>query len=280
MDSLISKFWRLFWKIDDYGIKIVTWSFWSWKTKNTFLETYLRKKANPNGIVIANVPYKWEWNSPLVDIYFDSKKDLNNILQNLVSYIQETNEKETLKEFSFVPIRLIIDEGHLYFFSRDFKNFALDMFTILTQCRKRSVAIYIITQEVAQIDVIMRRLCPEIIYYEKAFPNSKKRQWFNRQLLYNRNAENTDMKSPIGVEVIEDDYIFPDKLRVLFNRHLIDYFEQKYLTLHVCWIQDVYNWDYYTFKNFILERWNKNRQEIWILPFTDSQDERDQNIIS
>jgi hypothetical protein len=61
-------------------------------------------------------------NYDFVDFYFNSKKDFDFILRDLVQYIHETNEDEELKKsITFPPIKIIVDEAHLYLFARDFK---------------------------------------------------------------------------------------------------------------------------------------------------------------
>ena len=116
----------------EFGMRLITWTFWAGKTKNTFQEAFLRKQQNPDWIIISNVPYKdLDWNS-LVDISFNSKQDLKTLLEHLYRYLQDTNHTEYLQDMLFVPIKIIVDEAHLYYFSRDFKAFDMEMMTILT----------------------------------------------------------------------------------------------------------------------------------------------------
>jgi len=91
---------------------------------------------------------------------------LNTILLRLKKYIQETNIETFFKTATWLPIRVVVDEAHLYYFSRDFKKFDFDTLLILTQCRKRKVSIDFITQELAQIDVFIRRLVPYVSRYQ------------------------------------------------------------------------------------------------------------------
>ena len=150
-------FWQWYW------LRLITGAFGIWKTKNVFQSAYLWKKDNPEGILISNIKYDF------VDILFNSKKDFDFIMKDIVQYIRDTNNYDELKKsIDFPPIKIIVDEAHLYLFAREFKSFTKDLLLVLTQCRKRDISIDFITQELWQIDVFIRRLCPYIEYFESA----------------------------------------------------------------------------------------------------------------
>lgn len=212
-----------------YWLRLITGEFWSWKTKNVFQSAFLWKKANPNWILISNLKYDF------VDFYFNSKKDFDFLLRDLVRYIYDTNNEEDLKKsIDFPPVKIIVDEAHLYLFARDFKWFTKDILLVLTQCRKRDISVDFITQELWQIDVFIRRLCPYIEYFQK-LPF-----WLTKQsILYSLDVEWTSMKNEEMFEEVESSRLLPFSRWPVFNKKVIDYYNQKYLTKKVIWYDDV-----------------------------------------
>lgn len=218
-------FWQWYW------LRLITGSFGAWKTKNVFQAAFLWKKQNPEGILISNLKYDF------VDFYFDSKKDFDFILKDLVQYIRDTNKFDELKEnYEFPPIKIIVDEAHLYLFARDFKGFTKDILLVLTQCRKREISIDFITQELWQIDVFIRRLCPYIEYFEE------KPLWLTKMsIFYSLDAENTSMRNEESFEEVESCYLLPFSWGPFFKPVLKQYYEQRYLTKYVIWWINVYS---------------------------------------
>ena len=218
-------FWQGYW------LRLITWSFGAWKTKNVFQSAFLWKKENPEGILISNLKYDF------VDFYFDSKKDFDFILKDLVQYIRDTNDfAELHKNFDFPPIKIIVDEAHLYLFARDFKWFTKDILLVLTQCRKREISIDFITQELWQIDVFIRRLCPYIEYFEE-----KPLGLTKQSIFYSLNADSTSMRDEGAFEEIESSYLLPFSWWPVFKPILKQYYEQRFLTKYVIGWKDVYS---------------------------------------
>lgn len=212
----------------EYWLRLVTWHFWAWKTKNVFQEAFFWKQKNPDGLLIANIPYDF------VDIHFNSKADLNLILSHILAYIEATNTIEDMKEAIFPPIKVLIDEVHCYYFARDFKAFDKDVMTIITQCRKRRITIDFISQELAQLDVFIRRLTPLVLYYEKFI------FWFKKAILFRAlQNEATDVWQETAFEELDRTRLRPDNRVLFFNKKLKHYYEQKYLTYYVVWFTDV-----------------------------------------
>jgi len=236
----------------EFGMRLITWTFWAWKTKNTFQEVFLWKIQNPDWVVISNIPYKdVDWKN-LVDISFNSKQDLKTLLEHLYRYLRDTNTFEYLQDSVFVPIKIIIDEAHLYYFSRDFKSFDMEMMTILTQCRKRLVSIYFITQELPQIDKFLRRLCPEVIVY------TRWSLWLvYKNLMYFKSTERSDIADDYNVEMLSSRIVWRDWLRLFFNKDLQKFFDQQFLTYYICGAWDIYSLDYAWFFSFINNRRNQ-----------------------
>lgn len=212
-----------------YWLRLITWEFGSWKTKNVFQSAFLWKKQNPNWILISNLKYDF------VDFYFNSKKDFDFLLRDLVRYIHDTNNLDELKKsIDFPPIKIIVDEAHLYLFARDFKWFTKDILLVLTQCRKRDISVDFITQELGQIDVFIRRLCPYIEYFQK-LP-----LWLTKQsILYSLDVEWTSMKNEDMFEEVESSRLLPFSRWPIFNKKVKDYYTQKYLTKFVIGYENV-----------------------------------------
>ncbi|MEO5351487.1 MAG: hypothetical protein H7836_17860 [Magnetococcus sp. YQC-3] len=104
---------------------------------------YKKKEKKNSPLVISNVPYSF------VDVVFSTKEEFKEIIKNLINYIKNTNEKEELKKYNTMrPIYMLIDESHLYFYSREFKNnISSDDLIVLSQCRKRKISIEFIVQD-------------------------------------------------------------------------------------------------------------------------------------
>ena len=212
-----------------YWLRLITWWFGAWKTKNVFQSAFLRKKQNPHWILISNMNYDF------VDFYFNSKKDFDFILRDLVQYIHDTNDNEDLKKsIDFPPIKIIVDEAHIYLFARDFKWFTKDILLVLTQCRKRDISVDFITQELWQIDVFIRRLCPYIEYFEK-MPLGMTKQ----SIVYSLDVEWTSMKDETKFEEIESSLLLPFSLWPIFDKSVKHYYDQKYLTKKVIGYENV-----------------------------------------
>lgn len=227
----------------DFWIKIIVGSFGTWKTKNTFQDAYLWKKENPDWILIANVPYDF------VDLQFSHKDDLNKVFAFLKRYIQETNNDVTFRMWYFPPIRLIVDEAHLYYFSRDFKALDKEILLIMTQCRKRRIAVDFVTQELAQLDIFIRRLCPFVVNY------STLPFWFRvESLYYMKTAESTELwEDNVNTELVSSQYMRNNRRSLLFKPSLKDYFNQKHLTYYIIGADHLL--DEFTYEDF--EAWVK-----------------------
>ena len=212
-------FWEWYW------LKLITWTFGAWKTKNVFQSAYLWKMLNPDWIIISNLDYDF------VDIVFDSKEDFDFVLKDLVQYVRDTNNIDELKSsINFPPIKIIVDEAHIYLFARDFKWFTKDILLVLTQCRKRDISIDFITQELWQIDVFIRRLAPYIQYFQTLSFGLRK-----QSMLYSLDAEATSMRDELSFEEVDSSYLLPDSWALFFKKKLQRFYDQKYLTKYVIW---------------------------------------------
>lgn len=246
-------FWQWYW------LRLITGAFWIWKTKNVFQSAYLWKKDNPEGILISNIKYDF------VDIPFNSKRDFDFIMKDIVQYIRDTNNYDELKKsIDFPPIKIIVDEAHLYLFAREFKSFTKDLLLVLTQCRKRDISIDFITQELWQIDVFIRRLCPYIEYFESA------PLWLTKQSIYYcLDADTTSMRDEDKFDEVESVYLLPFSRWPTFRPILKWYYEQKFLTKYVIWWEDIYStsesddlttsYKYNDFKDLMMKKTEERR---------------------
>lgn len=222
-----------FW--DWYWLRLITWKFGAWKTREIFRAAYKRKQQNPEWLLISNIDYDF------VDVYFNSKKDFDFIMKDLVQYIYYTNKSEDLKkDFDFPPIKIIVDEAHLYLFAREFKSFTKDLLLVLTQCRKRSISIDFITQELGQIDVFIRRLCPYILYYEN-IPIIKWLECTRASIMYCLDPDTTSIRKEDSFEEVESTLLLPFKRWIKFDKSLAWYSNQEYFTKKVIGHWDVYS---------------------------------------
>ena len=141
-------------------------NFGSGKTFWTFLE--ISKLDKSKNLIIANVPYKF------VDVFFSKAEELYSIIESLEKWIWDTNneiENYFYSMQSYKNIVLIIDEAHLYFNSRRRDKWWLmdRLDIILTQCRKRNIKVFFISQRLKRVDLNIRRMTDYVIRY--------KRQW-------------------------------------------------------------------------------------------------------
>lgn len=145
-----------------FGSVLVEWNFGSWKTFFTEFESYELAFKNPDYLIISNIPFS------RVDINYNSFQDFTKILDHLYKYFAISNNE--LKDLDkYKNILFIMDEVHLYFPARASMDKSRakiwnKLNTILTQCRKRNVKFYFITQRVQKTDIEFRRLS-EFIYY-------------------------------------------------------------------------------------------------------------------
>lgn len=149
----------------EFWVICVSWNFGAGKTFGTFLDLYALDKDEY--YIIANVPYS------IVDHYYSSLEDLLDIMRVFVEYSKKSN-KDTKKLLADEPITkkiiFVLDEAQLAMWAREAlaKNNLISQFKpMLTQCRKRRMKMYFITQRLTQIDIYIRRLCDFVIDYNK-----------------------------------------------------------------------------------------------------------------
>jgi len=222
---------------DIYGLKIITWMFWDWKTYNNSLKT--KKFSQKWFFVISNV------RNSFTNLVFDSVLDLERIFAYFMEYARITNNQEFIENW-FRPVVFNIDEAHNYFFSRLFsENINKDNLMISTQVRKRNILATFITQELAQLDVFFRRLTWGLVmrYY--------KGLWFLRfwRLYYVPNPETTNLQSEEeGVEIIKRGiYLAPNFLP--FSKIRKELLPEKFVSKIIVWYEDLLN--NYSFIDFL-----------------------------
>lgn len=148
-----------------YWLNFVMWNFWAWKTFWTYLDLFdLDKKEN---YIISNVPYS------IVDYYFSTSEQLINVFDILEQYMYNTNEDlENYFDMSTKQknIILVVDEAQIYLGARESLTKASilnRLKLVLTQCRKRKIKVFFITQRLSQVDIYVRRLSDFVVEYNR-----------------------------------------------------------------------------------------------------------------
>lgn len=205
-----------------FWVYSVMGNFGSWKTFWTFLEiSQLDKEKN---FIIANVPYKF------VDLFYSKAQELYQIIEHLEAWIYGTNNDiftYYFAKWSFKNIVLVVDEAHLYFNARkrDKGGLMERLDIILTQCRKRNIKIFFISQRLKRVDINIRRMTDFVIRYKlKRIPilgiqRSTKTVYENEGDLadiqwddsktYVMNSESWKMKTDIEKSVMQSDLFLP-----------------------------------------------------------------------
>lgn len=130
-------------------------------------EQVQKKKDRDETFIISNVPYG------VVDLFYSTPDELLQVIVLLEHYISVTNDQ--INEYydnvhKYKNIIVICDEAHLYFDSRHavMKGNNMEKLNlVLTQCRKRKVKFYMITQRLSNIDIRLRKLCDYVEEYKK-----------------------------------------------------------------------------------------------------------------
>lgn len=146
-----------------FGVYSVMGNFWSWKTFGTFLE--ISQYSKEKNFIIANVPYKF------VDLFYSRKQELYQIIEALERRVVDTNDdvfNYYLVRGQYKNIVLVVDEAHLYFNARNRDKGGLmeRLDILLTQCRKRNIKIFFISQRLKRVDINIRRMTDFVIRYK------------------------------------------------------------------------------------------------------------------
>lgn len=238
---------RLFTK--SFGTYCVMGNFGSWKTSWTFLDltSYDKNKT----YIIANVPYSF------VDKMYDTPEELNVILKSIINYCKITNrdiKKYYDERFKYKDIVLIVDEAHRYFDARNWKMYSDELDVVLSQCRKRNIQVFFISQRLKRLDLNIRRLSDFIVRYWKfkkpILPSSE----FVNRFIYSNEWDLADIqgddaktyimngeskKSELDDALITKSFFLP-----LFNLFWFKPFKSEwwmlaseyYNTLYICWL--------------------------------------------
>lgn len=165
-DKIIFRIWlenRLMQK--EYGVTCISGNFGAGKTFWTFLNLFALDKDEY--FIIANVPYS------CVDIFFSTTDELVNVLKVLDYYVQETNwDLQLLYKSQPITKKIIfvLDESQNEMWAREAltkANLIKEFKPTLTQCRKRRIKMFFITQRLTQIDIYIRRLSDFVLEYRK-----------------------------------------------------------------------------------------------------------------
>lgn len=229
-----------------FGATMITWNFGSWKTFWTFYEIYKQALHNPDYLVIANLPYKITW------IYFNSFNDLCKLIDYMYRYFTLSNDEiNNLQKYKNVIF--VIDEVHLYFPARQSmdKSRALirnKLNTVITQCRKRNIKFWFITQRAQKTDIEFRRLADFIRFYKfnRFFwmPINRlsiiKSWWWLSDLIWEdwttwENEEELKKDIVYSGVASHNTFFFRRETKMLHKDWAL--WSEKNLTNHICWIK-------------------------------------------
>jgi len=236
----------------NFGLSCVMGNFWSGKTFWTFLD--LQKLDKTQNYIIANVPYSF------VDYYWSDTDDLLNVFKVLWQFSETTNHDVEIfhKDMSSQKnIVLVVDEAHLYLWSRESLtkwSILSNLKTILTQCRKRKIKILFITQRLTQIDIFVRRLSDYVIEYRRTsflwlIQRVRKTIYENRwdvadietdqSIKINNDWETVSFKED---SIIEKSFFSPLTtfldLFIFLDNNYIKIIKEEFNTLHISWYKD------------------------------------------
>jgi len=275
-DKVVLPFWQLYlivfimayfssWtkKTWNFGINIILGMFGAWKTYSIFMQ-WLALKLKWDSFVISNAPFYF------TDLLFNSTEDLNMVFEYLVKYMSDTNNKEMIQTGKFRNIVFIIDEGHLYFFSRMFqKNFMKNNLIVITQCRKRNILINFVTQELAQLDSTFRKLVPYVRkYYNWLLGFSFYRDYYLKK-------DDTDIKNEDTADIVGRGWFLRPwsriwNIRSKFTKIYKEYFSETWVSKYIVWLQknedssDILGG--YTYEKFISDLYAWNWLEYLLIP--------------
>lgn len=246
---------------DFFGLQIVTWAFWSWKTYNNSLET--KNFSEEWLFIISNI------RNSFTNLKFDSSLDLERVFSYIMKYAEITN-KESFIKLWFRPIVFNIDECHNYFFSRNFwENMNGDNVMVLTQLRKRNILANFITQELAQLDIFIRRLSQWMVkrYYAGL--------WFIRfwRLYYVPSPDTTNLESEEEwVQVVKKWMYFAPTFLLFLSKKRRNLLKEKHISKIIVWYEHLLK--EYKFTDFLIdlyplesdfwkEFWKVYKKEYW-----------------
>lgn len=105
------------------------------------------------------------------------------IVEEKSGYCTLAWENDYTKE-NIVESDIFIDEAWMSFSSRDYKNFGKDLQAFFALNRHNDNDIYIIAQNAARVDVIIREMVNEFYYLEKFQPFFSSRPWWFKVYVY------------------------------------------------------------------------------------------------
>lgn len=173
----------------NYWLFLIEWDFWAWKSLH--LSSLLFEEKRRWAFIVFNNPYDF------VDTFYDTKEDFKKMLDILYVYMEKSNAN--LKS-SYPRLIIGIDETHLYWFSRNFKdNFSENQLKVLTQLRKRNILMPLVSQRYMFLDKNLRRLVwfvRQIHSWSIPFTTKKLFGWF----------QDLEILNPEGDDIYSDEW--------------------------------------------------------------------------
>jgi hypothetical protein len=129
---------------------------------------------------------------------------------------------------------IIIDEAYRDYSSRNFKDFGVDCHTFFATNRHNDLNVYLIAQNPARVDVIIREMCNEFLAVKKhAIPFIDRPLWFT--MIGYDTEENMAQKNPDAVSSKES-FIFNKYVAGSYDTHQFRNPDDKPL-MGVPWIE-------------------------------------------
>lgn len=142
------------------------------------LKKFNRKTKKPKFSVFTNYP--------IVD-----KKTGYSTYQWLHEYCKE----------SILDSTIIIDEAWMFFSSRNYKNFSTDLQAFFAMNRHNGNDIYIIAQNAARVDIIIREMVNELYFIQKhCIPFTNRPLWFTSWVYQDLNQMSKMTPDPLAYE--------------------------------------------------------------------------------
>ena len=139
---------------------------------------------------------------------------------------------------SILDADIILDEAWMYFSSRDYKNFGKDLQAFFAMNRHNDLDIYIIAQNPARVDVIIREMVNEFYYVEKHSLPFKETPFFFTIWVYQDLNQMAKMSPDPMAYISKKRILFKKRIAEAYNTHQFRTAKETEIK-PVAWIDDL-----------------------------------------